>query len=65
MNDYITKLMLAHYLPASGAGSISDYRATRFTNCETMRPRMCSKNGTGIELATVCELFEATQSPMI
>jgi hypothetical protein len=65
MNDRIAKLKLTRYFLASGTSSISNHRTTRSAYCETLRPGMCSNNGTGTELATVCELFEATQSPMI
>jgi hypothetical protein len=65
MNDRIPKLNLRHYFLASSTGNISDHRTTCSANCETLRPGMCSKNGTGIELAMVCELFEATQSSVI
>jgi hypothetical protein len=65
MNDRIAKLKLTRYFLLGGTGSIRNHRTTRSANCETLRPGMCSKNGTGIDLATVCELFEATQSPMI
>jgi hypothetical protein len=64
MNNRIAKLKLTRYFLAGGTGSIR-HRVTRSANCETLRLGICSKNGTGIELATVCELFEATQSPMI